>query len=42
MCQVGEWLLDCLDFEEDSNIFPRNVGKLKLYTAEDKKLELDR
>jgi hypothetical protein len=41
MCQVDEWLLDCLDFEEEDTTFLRNVGKLQ-HRIEDKNLELDR
>ena len=42
MCQVDEWLLDCLDLEEEGTTFLRNVGNLQRHIAEDKNLELYR
>jgi hypothetical protein len=42
MCQVDEWLLDCLDLEEEGTTFLQNVGKLQRHIAEHKNLALYR
>jgi hypothetical protein len=41
MRQVDEWLLDCLDLEEEGATFLRNLWKLQRHIVEDNNLELD-